>query len=85
MSNDTSREMTIIFHDMIMKRSPIERLFMGFSMYNTSREIVKSSILAHNPEITSQKMKEEIFLRFYGMDFSEVEKEKILGFLRKAS
>lgn len=79
---NTSEKVTILFQNMIMKRTPLERLFMGFSMYDAAKTIVKSSILADNPKITLQETKEAIFLRFYGMDFNTVNKKKILEALR---
>ncbi|MDP8262792.1 MAG: hypothetical protein P9M13_05760 [Candidatus Ancaeobacter aquaticus] len=79
---DTSDAIAVRFQDMIMRRNPAERLLMGCSMYDTAKQIVKSSILNQNQGITPQKLKEEIFLRFYGMEFSESEKKKILSALR---
>ena len=81
-TKDTSVAVAARFQKMIMERNSAERLLMGCSMFDTTKKIVESAILNQSPGITPQKMKEEIFLRFYGMEFSETEKEKILNSLR---
>jgi len=80
---DTSEAMAVRFQNMIMDRNPAERLLMGCSMFDTAKQIVKSAIMDEHPKISPGEVKEKIFLRFYGMEFSEVEKEKILKVLNK--
>lgn len=80
--NDTSPEMEKRYHTMLMERSGEERLKMGCSMYDAARAIVRSSILNENPGLTESELKEKIFLRFYGLDFSETEKRKIIAGLK---
>lgn len=79
---DTSEAMAVRFQKMIMKRNPEERLLMGCSMFDAAREIVKSAIMEQHPGISPEKMTEEVFLRFYGPEFSESEKRKILSTLK---
>jgi len=43
---------------------------------------VKSSLLNENPGLTARELKEKIFLRFYGLDFSETQKQKIIAGLK---
>lgn len=74
---DTKEASIKKYFDMIMQRSGEERLLMGCSMYETSRQIVKSSILEKNPDLSSKEISKEIFDRFYGLDFSKEQKEKI--------
>ena len=81
--NDTNSVVASKFRQLIMARDQEERLLMGCSMFNAAKQIVKDAILNQNAGITPQEMKEEIFLRFYGMDFSKPEKKKILKILRK--
>ncbi len=80
--NDTSEEMEKRYHTMLMQLSGEERLKMGCSMYDAARAIVKSSILNENPGLTEGELKEKIFLRFYGLDFSESQKQKIIAGLK---
>ena len=80
---DTSEAMAARFQNMIMDRNPAERLLMGCSMFDAAKQIVKSAIMDDHPKILPGEMKEKIFLRFYGMEFSKAEKKKILDVLNK--
>lgn len=77
MNKDTNPAVTSQFYKLIMKKSPNERVVMGCSMFNTSRQIVKSAILQKYPKIVEKDLKKELFLRFYGMEFSSAQKSKI--------
>ena len=77
--NDTSPEMEKRYHDMLMRRTGLERLKMGSSMYDAARAVVRSSILNESPGLAEGELKEKIFLRFYGLDFSETQKRKIIA------
>lgn len=81
--NDTSPEMEKRYHDMLMRRSGPERLKMGSSMYDAAKEIVRNSILNESLGLTEQELKEKIFLRFYGLDFSEAQRRRIIAGLRR--
>lgn len=82
MKSDTNKNISERFQRMIMEKSREDRLIMGCSMFHTARELIKYSILNKYPKIRPQMMKEEIFLRFYGSDFSKEEKGQILENLR---
>ena len=73
--NDTSPKMTAYYDRMIMERSPQERLRMGCSMFDTAKQIVHSAIIS---SVFTKQNRQEVFLRFYGHDFNEQEKNKIL-------
>jgi len=77
-SNDTNHRIKSQFYRLMTAKSPLERLKMGCSMFDAAKGIVKSAIREKCPEISPGGMKEEVFLRFYGMEFSQKEKEKIL-------
>lgn len=80
--NDTSPEMEKQYYAQLMQLSGEERLKMGCAMYDAAKEIVRSSILNENPGLTEGELKEKIFLRFYGLDFSETQKRKIIASLK---
>ncbi len=82
---DTHESIQLRFHQMIMKRTPIERLRMGSSMFDTARQIVRSSILNENPQSSLQELRKEMFLRFYGQDFNELQRKNILNSLNRSS
>jgi len=76
--NDTHPEVALQFRDLMKAKSNEQRLLMGCSMFDTAKQIVQSAIYGQRPEITPEEMRKEIFLRFYGQEFSRAEKEKIL-------
>jgi len=75
--NDTHPEVAARFRNLMRAKSNEQRLLMGCSMYDTAKEIVKSAIYNQRPGIRPEEMKKEIFLRFYGLEFSQAAKEKI--------
>ena len=79
--NDTHPDVAIRFRELIMSKSGEERLLMGCSMYDTAKRIVRSAIYNSRPEITDAEIKREIFLRFYGPDFSQAERDKFFSAL----
>ncbi len=79
--NDTDPIMESRFLEMMMKKSGQERLKMGFSMFDMARRQVIVSIKAKNPNADVKEIRRELFLRFYGQDFSPEEREKILRYL----
>ena len=80
--NDTHPEIDAKFRKMIMLESGERRLLMGCSMFDSARQIVRSSIYNKHPDITESLMKKEIFLRFYGQEFTAADKKKIIAALR---
>ena len=64
-----------------MHKSGEERLLMGCSMYDTAKKIVCSAIYNSRPGITDAEIKREIFLRFYGLEFSQAERDKFFSAL----
>ncbi len=80
---DTSPEMESRFYEMIMKKSGEERLKMGFSMFDTAHKQVVASVKMNKPDVDMKTMRKEIFLRFYGQEFSSKELEKIMPHINK--
>ena len=77
--DDTSVLIKQKMREMIQAKSPQQRLKMGCSMFDFSRQLVTSAILRENPDLKPSQLRAEIFLRFYGDEFSQGEKEKIIG------
>lgn len=74
---DTHPEIAVRYRNMMMRKSGEQRLRMGSSMFDAAKRIVCESILAKYPDITDAEMKREIFLRFYGHEFSPTDREKL--------
>jgi hypothetical protein len=76
--SDTSPEVARRYHEMLMRRSGEERMTMGFSMYAAARALVVASILAREPDASPARLRQAIFLRFYGADFDPATRERIV-------
>ena len=79
--NDTHPEIAVRFRELMMSKTGQERLLMGFSMYDTAKEIVRSSIYNNHSGIRKADVKREIFLRFYGHEFNQADREKLISAL----
>ena len=77
---DTHPDIAVRFRNMMMHKSGEQRLRMGCSMYDTAKQIVRSAIYEAHSEITETQMRREIFLRFYGHEFSRDEREKLFQY-----
>ena len=80
--NDTPPEMERKFRQLLLQRSGADRLKMGFSMFSTARALVVASILEKDPGASPARVREQVFLRFYGADFSAEARERIAAWLR---
>jgi len=79
--NDTNPDIAVRFRNLMMSKTGQQRLRMGCSMYDTAKQIVLSAIHNRQPGITDAEIKREVFLRFYGSEFSQADKEKFLSAL----
>jgi hypothetical protein len=77
--NDTSPEIEKMVRLKYMSLSGFERVQIGSSMFESAKKIVESSLPKELPPV---EKKIQMFLRFYGHEFSEVEKNKIINRLR---
>lgn len=76
--HDTSPEIMRKMHELIQQKTPLERAKMGSSMHQTSRQLIIRAILQKNPSITPAGLRRELFLKFYGNDYSPLQREKIV-------
>ena len=70
---------------MLLKRSGEERLKMGCSMHAAAQALVRASLLERYPGALPAKLKQALFVRFYGNDFEPGARKRILRALRKAA
>lgn len=80
--DDTSVDIAEKMREIIRGKTPVERLMMGCSMYETSRFLIKRAILESNPSISQKELRKELFLKFYRNDFSSEECERIANYLQ---
>ena len=78
---DTPPDVDARYRQMLLARPGEDRLRMGFSMYATARALVVASILAKEPEASPERIRAAIFLRFYGRDFDQATRERIVATL----
>jgi len=77
---DTSPEMEARFRAMVMARPPGgERLRIVSDMFDITRSLLIAGIRAEKPNITEGELRQELFLRYYGDEFSPEQREKILA------
>lgn len=81
---DTDPKMLQLFFQLMMEKKPQERLIMGCSMFDSAKRIVKSAIMEQYPRISRSQIRQEIFRRFYGMDFDKTTNDKILDAIFKS-
>jgi hypothetical protein len=68
-----------LYRRMLLVRPGVDRLRMGFSMYSTARAFVVASLLETEPQASPERIRQAIFLRFYGRDFDDATRERILA------
>ena len=73
--NDTPENIDEIYRKMLMKLTGEKRILMSLSMF----DLVAQLIISSTREMHKAKdFRKQIFLRMYGNDFTQEEKEKIL-------
>lgn len=82
--NDTPPEIEERIIEFFRNKTPVERFKMGCEMYDTSRYLIEQAILRENPGISKSELKQRVFLCFYGDEFTQEEKVKILARLAKS-
>ena len=81
---ETPPDVEARYRCMLLARSGEDRLLMGFSMYATARALVVASLLAKEPDASPERIRKAIFLRFYGRDFDETTRDRIVARLARS-
>ena len=76
--NDTSPRIAAKMREMILQKLPEERLRMGCSMYDFSKQLVIAGILREHLNASPSLLIRELFKSFYGNDFTPLQQEKII-------
>lgn len=76
--SDTPERIERLYNDMLLSRTPLERLRMASRMYDSAKKLVIAGIRDKNPHLTLSQLRAHLFLRMYGSDFTNTEKEKII-------
>jgi len=78
--SDTTFEIENKLNQTYFSKSGEEKLLIALKMFETARDIVLSSLPKN---LSDNERRKELFLRFYGNEFDELTKEKILERLKK--
>jgi len=76
--DDTQAKIEQRYREMLMSKTPLERLKMASRMYDSGRKLVISGILKRRPRLNSSRLRAQLFLRMYGSDFTTTERDKII-------
>ncbi len=78
---DTSSAVQQKLLELFKQRTGEERLAMGCSMHEAVKALVLASIRHQHPDFDPDRLRQEVFLRFYGRDMTSPVREKILQHL----
>jgi hypothetical protein len=72
-----------LYRRLLLALSPEERLAMGCRMFGTARRLIIAGLKREHPNgLSPMETRVQLFLRLYGNDFDETEREKIVEHLR---
>jgi len=74
---DTAKQTEKRYNEMLLSRTPSERLRMASRMYASSKKLVISGLHDEDDKLDPSQLKWRLFLRMYGSDFTATEIEKI--------
>ncbi len=76
--NDTETKIKQLYYEMLLSKSPLERLRMASRMYDSAKTLAISGISKERQHLDKPRMRGELFLRMYGNDFSVTDRERIM-------
>jgi hypothetical protein len=78
--SDTSLEMAARYRAMVLTRPPGGARFkIASDMFDITRGLLIAGIRKARPGITEAELRQELFLRYYGDDFTPEQRERILA------
>jgi|TARA_B100000315_G_C14457635_1_gene532186 hypothetical protein len=77
--SDTPTQIQQRYKEMLMSRTPTERLRMVSRMYDSGRKLVISGIQNGRQELNASQLRGQLFLRMYGSDFSAADRKRIIN------
>ncbi len=77
--SDTPTQIQQRYKEMLMSRTPTERLRMVSRMYDSGRKLVIAGIQNGKQHLNASQLRGQLFLRMYGNDFSAADIKKIIN------
>ena len=81
---DTPLKVEARFRELLLNLTPGQRLAMACRMFGTAKALVRAGLL-NEKRMSPVEIRVYLFLRFYGQDLGDSEREKILKRLWAAS
>jgi hypothetical protein len=79
---DTPPDVEAMYRDMLMAKSPGERVAMATRMFQTAKKLVIAGLRDRYGDLGEADLREKLFLIFYGGEFSEEERGRIVERVR---
>jgi hypothetical protein len=76
--NDTTAKIKLLYNEMLLSKSPLERLRMASRMYDSAKKLAISGLLKDRKHLDPSRLRGELFLRIYGNDFSVTVRKRIM-------
>lgn len=77
--HDTPTRIEQRYKEMLLSRSPAERLRMASRMYDTGRKLVIAGIQKESQQLSDSQLRRQFFLRLYGNSFPSADIERIMS------
>lgn len=77
--NDTTARADVLMKRLMATKTPSERVEIACGMFETARELARAGIILQHGAEGEAHMRKYLFLRFYGEDFDEDKKRRILA------
>ncbi len=76
--SDASKQIEQRYKEMLLSRTPLERLRMASRMFDSGRKLVIAGIQQGKHPLTASQLRGKVFLRMYGIDFNVDERSRII-------
>jgi hypothetical protein len=77
--NDTPLSIEKRMSLMIMSRTPVDRLRMASSMFDTGKKLMEAGLQNENGSLNKAQLRAQMFLRLYGESFTPAEIKRIVN------
>ena len=67
------------YKEMLLSRTPSQRLRMAGRMYDSGRKLVISGIKNRSQQLNASQLRGQLFMRMYGSDFTVSDRERIIN------
>ena len=79
---DTPPDVALALDALMARRSGSDRVRMACEMFDMARALAVAAITAAEPTIGRERLRVALFERFYGEDFSDEDRARIVATLR---